>query len=80
MPKATIFIYVIDLLDAPKADKLRKALLVNPRIFDVSIKLNAGVIEVTSEKDPEAEVKMACSIAGCSFRMRTSKRKATYWA
>ena len=79
MARTTSHVYLIDLLTAESADKLRKALLISGRISDVSVKLNSGVIIVASAGDPEAEVKMACSIAGCGFRMKVSKRKAAYY-
>jgi len=79
MARTTSYEYLIDGLTADKAEKLRKALLISSRITDVSAKLNSGVVIVSSAGDPESEVKMACGISGCSFRMKVSKRKASYY-
>ena len=80
MARMTPYVYLIDDLTSEKAEKLRKAMIVNERIGEISVKLNSGVVTVTASKDPEAEVKMACSIAGCVFRMKVSKKKASYYA
>ncbi|MBI9105830.1 MAG: hypothetical protein JEZ04_03740 [Spirochaetales bacterium] len=79
MSRTTLHVYLIDGLTAYKAEKLRKALLISIKVSDVSVKLNSGVVVVTSAGDPAPEVKMACSIAGCEFRMKVSKRKAAYY-
>ncbi len=80
MAKATTYLFLVDGITSEKAEKLRKAVLVSEKISDVSIKLNSGLVSVTSSRDPEAELKMACSIAGCMFRMKVSRKKANYWA
>ncbi|MDC7227329.1 MAG: hypothetical protein PQJ61_11260 [Spirochaetales bacterium] len=80
MARNTAYTYLVDNITAQNAELLRKALLSNTKIIDVAVKLNSGVVVVTASKDPEAEIKMACSIAGCIFRMKVSKRKANYWA
>lgn len=80
MARKTNFLYLVDGITAEKADKLRNALLISDRIEDVSVKLNSGVVNITASRDPESELKMACTVAGCIFRMKVSKRKAGYWA
>ena len=80
MARMTSFLYLVDGITAEKAEKLRKALLISDRIGDVSIKLNSGVVNISASRDPEPELKMACNIAGCIFRMKVNKRKAIYWA
>lgn len=79
MARTTSHVFLIDGLNADNADKLRKALMISSRISEVSVKLNSGVIVVNSAGDPESEVKMACSVAGLGFRMKVSKRKASYY-
>lgn len=80
MAKMTSYMFLVDDITALKAEALRKALLSTSWIADVSIKMVSGVVTINSSRDPEADLKMACSIAGCSFRMKVSKRKANYWA
>ena len=80
MARITNYIYLVDGITADKAEKLRKAMLIDQNITDVSVKLNSGIISITASKDPQTALKMACSIAGCIFRMKVSKKKATYWA
>ncbi len=80
MHRMTKYLYLVDGINADKADKLQKAMLISDRISDVNIKINSGMVAVTASKDPEQELKMACPIAGCTFRMKVSKKKATYWA
>ena len=79
MARITSYVYLIDGLNQNTAEKLRKALLISSRISDVAVKLNSGVVVVSSAGDPESEVRMGCSIAGCEFRMKVSKRKAAYY-
>ena len=80
MARNTSYTYLVDNITPGSAEMLRKALLSNTRITDVAVKMNSGVVMITSSKDPQTELKMACSIAGCIFRMKVSKRKANYWA
>lgn len=80
MARMTSYVYLVDDITALKAETLRKALLINPKIADVAVKLNSGIVNITASRDPEADLKMGCSIAGCSFRMKVSKKKANYWA
>ena len=72
--------YLVDGLTAEKAQQLRKALLISERIDDVSVKLNSGIVDVRAAKDPSPEVRTACAITGCNFRMKVSKRKAAYYS
>ena len=74
------YIYLVDGLSANKAELLRKALMINDKIDNVSVKLNSGIVDVKASKDPTFEVQTACSIAGCTFRMKVSKRKAAYYS
>lgn len=80
MARKNTFLYLVDGITEEKAAKLRKALLISERIEDVNVKLNSGVVSIVAAKDPETELKMACTVAGCIFRMKVSKRKAAYWA
>ena len=70
MAKKTSYTFLVDNITPDNAEMLRKALLSDQKISDVSIKLNSGVVVITSSRDPQAELQMACSIAGCIFRMR----------
>ncbi len=79
MARTTSHVFLIDGLNADNAAKLRNALMISGKISEVAVKLNSGVVVVTSAGDPEAEVKMACGIAGLGFRMKVSKRKASYY-
>ncbi len=80
MARKASYMFLVDNINAQSAETLRKALLADSTVSDVSVKLNSGVVSVTSTRDPETTLKMACSIAGCIFRMKVNKKKALYWS
>ena len=71
---ARAFFYLIDGLTSEKAVRLKRALEQVTDIIGVIVRPSHGVLEVQSNRDVEDEVKMACSLAGTSFRVRIKKR------
>jgi len=41
----------------------------------VSVKLREGLVEIAANRDVETEVRMACDVAGTTFRTRVNVRK-----
>lgn len=80
MAKNKVYTYLVDKLSPANAEPLKNALKSIPSVEDVFIKLNSGVVEVTSSKEVEQAVSMACSVAGCVFRTKVSTRKASYYS
>lgn len=71
---ARSFFYLIDGLTAEKGQQMKRALEQVPEVAWVIVRPVHGVIEVQSSKDPEAQVKLACSLAGTAFRVKVGKR------
>ena len=80
MARKKIYTYLIDKLTMANAEPLKLALKAIPSVEEVFIKVNSGVIEVTSRKELEEEIAMACTVAGCAFRTKVSARKASYFS
>ncbi|MBI9102940.1 MAG: hypothetical protein JEY99_11025 [Spirochaetales bacterium] len=80
MARNKIYTYLIDSLNMGNAESLKLAIKSVPSVEEVFIKVKSGVIEVTSKKDVEQEIAMACTVAGCALRTRVSMRKASYFS
>jgi hypothetical protein len=68
------FYYVIDNLTKDKAVKIAAALKAVSDVLEILPHLTQGVLEVKALRDVEAQVKMACSIAGTTFRTRVDRK------
>lgn len=71
---ARSFLYLIDGLNVERGHRLKRALEQVPGVAKVTVQADQGVIEVRASRDPEIQVKMACSIAGTVFRVKMKKR------
>jgi hypothetical protein len=71
---ARSFFYLIDGLNAERGQRLKRALEQLDEVNGVKVHLDHGVIEVQASRDPEAQVKMACTIVGTIFRVKVKKR------
>lgn len=69
------FFYIIDGITPANADKLKIALESVDIIRNIKIDLQRGVLEITAKKNPEVQVKMACSIVQCNLRTEIKKRQ-----
>jgi hypothetical protein len=67
------FYYLIDNLTSEKAVKINKALHAVTDVLETKANPSQGVLEVKATRDVEPEVKMACEIAGTTFRTRMSR-------
>jgi acyl dehydratase len=68
------FYYLIDNLTSEKAVKISKALQAVAEVLEAKASPSQGVLEVRATRDVEAQVKIACEIAGTTFRTRMSRR------
>jgi hypothetical protein len=68
------FYYLIDNLNAGNASTIATALKAVAEVLEVKTHPSHGVVEVKALRDVEAQVKMACSIAGTTLRMRLDRR------
>jgi hypothetical protein len=75
MAKKKSFYYVIDGLDAEKGETLKNALSPVSDIHSVTVRPREGLVEVIAVRNVEQEVKVACEVAGTSFRIRAKKRQ-----
>jgi len=70
MPRAKQFYYVIDGLDDESALVIKKGLSVVGDVKDVQVNVGRGMAEVQAYRDVEAQVRLACDVAGVTFRTR----------
>lgn len=75
MARTTIYYFLIDKLDPPKAEVMKKSLKTVTDIKRVSINPTQRLIEVESSRDIEPQVKLACDIAGAIFRRRVKEKE-----
>ncbi|HUV07021.1 MAG TPA: hypothetical protein VMX75_04775 [Spirochaetia bacterium] len=71
------FYYLIDNLNTERAVKIKNALRVIPFIKQSNIRVNKGMIEVIATKNVEDQIRMACDIAGATFRTSLKKAKVS---
>jgi hypothetical protein len=71
---AKSYYYLIDNLTGENALKISKALKAVSDVLDSKASPSQGVLEVKATRDVEAQVKMACEIAGATFRTRMSRK------
>lgn len=76
---ASEYFYLIDKLDQEKAAKLKMALLSSDEVKDVRVRIQSGIVQIKAKRSMEEEVAMACSVAGCEFRTRISRKEAGYY-
>lgn len=68
------FIYLIDGLNVERGQRLKSALEHVPDITGVVVRPNHGVIQVEANRDPEEQVRMACTVVGIAFRVKMKRR------
>lgn len=68
------FYYLIDNLTREKAIRIASALKAVSDVLEVAPHLPQGVLEVKAVRDVEAQVKMACGIAGTTFRTKVDRK------
>ncbi len=74
MPKLNTFYYIVDRLSKENAGTLQQSLEIIPEIKEVRISPQQGLIEVTSARDAEAQVRLACDVTGTIFRTKVKKK------
>ena len=75
MAKAKRYFYLVDNLDATKADVISRGLKALTTVTGVSVNLGQGIVEVVATVNPDEHVKMACDVAGTVMRTKLKKRQ-----
>lgn len=65
--------FILDKLDKESGEMMRKSLTALPEVNSCRYDLQKGLIEVDAVKDMEAQVKLACDVAGTIFRIKVKK-------
>ncbi len=74
MASPRTYYYLLDGLTPDKGQRIKRALEQVPDIKSIIVGLSHGVVEIRATRDPEVQIKMACSIAGVTFRLRVSRK------
>lgn len=75
MAKSKKYRYIVDNLDASKADVIAGGLRVVRYIEAVKISVSQGIVEVLAAQNPESNVEIACQVAGAAVRTRIKKKR-----
>jgi hypothetical protein len=75
MARSTNYYFLIDNLDVNNADLMRKSLKTIPEIKRVALNAGQRLIEIEATADIEAQVKLACDVAGVQFRRKVKNRE-----
>jgi 5-methylthioribose kinase len=73
MSLGKIYYYLVDGLTEEKADIIVKGLSVIPGVGEVTVSLTRSMIEAQALRDVEAQVRLACDVAGAKFRTRVKR-------
>lgn len=65
-----MFYYIVDRLNEEKATMLAKSLRIIPDVKAVSVSAARGMVEIEAKRDLEPQVRLACDVAGATFRAR----------
>ncbi len=65
--------FIVDNLDKESGEIMKKSLAALPDVKSVRYDLQKGMIEVDAGGDAETQVKLACDVAGTTFRIRVKK-------
>ena len=69
------YYYLIDKMNAPRAEVIKKTLDTVSSIKNSRVSASRGVVEVTAKRDVSEQVKMACDIAGARYRTSAKKHE-----
>ncbi len=64
------YFYIVDGLTAASGETIRKSLSIVADIKSVSVDPGRGTVEVKAFRDVEDNVRLACEVAGVTFRTR----------
>ena len=70
MARGRAFHYLVDGLTAERAVILRKSLAIVADILSVEVSVGRGAVETVAVRDVEPSVRVACDVAGVTFRTR----------
>lgn len=73
MGKGKPYGYLLDGLTPERAEVMTKALRSVPEIKSITVRASEGIIKVMATRDPETQIKLACDVAGCVFRLKLGK-------
>ena len=70
MPPGKLYHYLVDGLTPEKADIIVKGLSVIPGVGQVTVSIARSTVEAQALRDIEPQVRLACDVAGATFRTR----------
>lgn len=70
MPRAKQYYYLVDGLTDESAQIVRRGLAVVGDVTDVQVSVGRSMVEVLAYRDVEAQVRLACDVAGITYRAR----------
>jgi hypothetical protein len=73
MGKGKPYGYLLDGLTPERGEVMKKALRAIPEIKSITIRAGEGIVQVMATRDPENQIKLACDVAGCIFRLKLGK-------
>ncbi len=73
MARVKTYRYIVDKLNTESSDRIKKALRQVDEIKSITVDPSAGVVELVAARDLETELKLACDIAGASFRVKMKR-------
>ena len=62
--------YIVDGLTTETAALLKKSLAIVPQIRSAEVSASRGTVDVDARRDVADEVRVACGVAGVTFRTR----------
>ncbi len=77
MAKGKEYGYLLDGLNPERAEIIKRALQAIPEIKSISIQPSQGTIRLIASRDPEQQVKLACEVAGCVYRLKLGRGALT---
>lgn len=73
MAKGKEYGYLLDGLNSERAEIIKRALQSIPEIKSITIHPAQGTVKLIATRDPEQQMKLACDVAGCIFRLKLGK-------
>ncbi|HDQ14133.1 MAG TPA: hypothetical protein ENN41_04880 [Sediminispirochaeta sp.] len=75
MARHKTFYYLVDNMNPERVETMKKALRTVPDIESITIKTSQGMVEIIASRDVEDSLKIACDVAGTTFRTKVKKGK-----
>ncbi len=73
MARVKTYRYIVDKLNNDSSERIKKALQHVNEIKSITVDPSSGMVELVATRDLETELKLACDIAGASFRVKMKR-------